>query len=443
MEAVFIFERNELIRYVVPEKAEDFQVKRFSLENPDMLEEHLFDDHKQINNFSVYLSRNVVLEDECETGISPSSNLEESIKKKLADNPLFDAKKHMFVYLSDKGQEKRKGSNARLINIFYFEKYWIMLIEKLFIHKGLLPLKIGILTTLVQDDYLLKTNETYVYVKWIHDLEINLISYKELVYSRHIPVMEENADEILKEIISSIRKLKKYYTELKNTVILLSPPHHVQGLRKSLEKESFDYIFHSIANDSIAKNLPISFWKDKFIISVCSLVKNNRNPIDLSHKVKISLDKKNKYSQWIKAAAAVFFIIGLAGFLTMNVARKKLQENAYTVFAKYLPLEAKTWSVDDILISMNDIFTQRQAYAEKPSSLIFNNLIYCLPRDAKWELVSFIKDENIYYVRMAFKTQIHAQSFLKAVFKIDEWTYLRKRNEPANEVELKFKVENE
>ena len=127
----------------------------------------------------------------------------------------------------------------------------------------------------------------------------------------------------------------------------------------------------------------------------------------------------------------------------MKVAADSLQKNAVAFFAGYLPEQSQDWPLKDILSYMKDYSAQKQAVFEKTPSAVFNDLVFCFPREAKWDLVSFVKDDSLYNIRILFGTPEQARSFLKSAHRMKDWTLLSGTRQTAGEVILEFKVRNE
>lgn len=438
---VFVFCEKELRRYQVSEDGASAEIKVFPLDEECSLSEELFAATRGVHAFDVYLSRRLVYEDEyvIETSLAGQA-LEASVLKKLLENPLFDPLKHTFVFLPSFSREKKNILKAKIANIFYFDKKWIDIIEALFTKRGGIPDKVGILTFFYSDPYLAVAGRPSLFIIWDSDLEAGVIHQGRLLYSRHIPLMEESVEDVASEVSSIFEKVKEIFPDLEKTVYLHSEPHKMEAVKKSETFQRNDFTLHNIAGGSSAeedKRAP----EDSFLTRILNSRQLHDPLIDLSEKIAVPMDSEERYVRWMKMASGAFFAVALGGFIIVSFFSAKAEKNIFSSFKTAYPDFAGASSFEEALSSMEKKVSFQKESFSRPDSQIFNHMVYCLPRDAKWELLLWKNERNRYVLHLKFESAKEGESFLLSAGKVSLWDILSADKHSDGRVELNFELQ--
>ena len=422
MKTVFIFTKKSLRKYSVLKDDLASFVGSFSMDDIHKNVDTLFASSLEINNFEVYLARDIIFEDECEILANTSlEDFEKVVNNKLLENPLYDPQKHSFVFVGDKNKDKK------LVTVFYFENTWLKLIEDVFTSKNYLPQKTGIVSTLYPEVLELSEKSPIVHVQWIKDLEIDLVFKDSLIYSRHITVDFENIDEGIHEITRTVEKLHKNIPDMNRSIAFFANDAKRTEIGEKLKLKQTPYMFMPFTHNHIVKKIDPNSRDDELLLFSVASTGINKAMIDISSKITIK-DSKQINNKWLSIIAALFCLIGVLGFISMKNLERKTRRMIIGEARPYVPaLSLDDISAIDILGKAGDNIRQRESFTDKPVSYIFSKIIFCIPRDSEWKLERFSKNLGVYEIKMVFSEDNNRDAFLHSLKRVDEWSLLEKR----------------
>jgi hypothetical protein len=381
----------------------------------------------------LYLGRDIVFEDEAvpQRGLSGTA-LGTFFYKKLLENPLFDSRGHVFTAIPA-AEALGGGLQSGLYTLFFFEKTWLREIERIFLANSLEPSFAGILSCCPDKSMVPRRGKPFLYAAWAGDLEVLLVQDGRLLFSRHVPAAAD-AQAAWAAVVSSMEKLRPLFPDVEKTVFLAASPERKKEMSRLAAGQGWavaDAALPSAFQQALAEN-------DPFLLPVFFAARRQGPAVDISDRITVPASMSAGHRKWLMIAAAAFFVAGLAGFAVSRAARARLHRNMVSAVRAFAPQAEEGGGLQEMLAKAELSLSARDGKQNMRMAPVFQSLILCIPRDARWEIESFSLKDGLGRITFSFSSEQETASFVKAAQRSGAFSGLVLNPSSGTQVDLSF-----